>query len=332
MTEPLHERCRITAALSEIEAFIAVVDCASFSMAARRLGLSQPTVSQRVQALESAYGLKLIERRKGIALTLTRAGRRIYDGARQVLARAVDLERVARELGEAERGEMVVGFSTPALAMPVIARLLAAHPRIGVSFRTGNTSELLAQLAACEIDAGVMTMERPPMELRSALLAEQRLLACVPARHAWVRGEPPGLQELARCRLILREEGSLTREIFERACGDAGVVLADVMCLPSRESVKEAVAAGLGVGIVLAGEMGDDRRLASVPIEGIKGAGGVYAVARPDTAGLPLVEAFFTACKAPSVRTGPVRGGEPGSRCTSRQPKTRRSSKQGVRR
>jgi DNA-binding transcriptional LysR family regulator len=66
--------------------------------------------------------------------------------------------------------------------------------------------------------------------------------------------------------------------------------------MPTREAVKEAAAAGLGVSVVLSGEVGSDTRLAVLEITDCASAGGVYAVGLSETEGLPLIDAFFDAC------------------------------------
>jgi len=291
-SETASERLKLS--LNELEAFVAVVEQGSFSRAGLWLGLSQPTVSQRVQTLESECGLRLVDRAQGVRLTAS--GREIYNKARAVLAGARDIETTACELGALARGRLKIGFSTPAVAMRVVARLTAEHPAIEIAASHGNTAALLRLIAGCEIDVGVMTLLEVPDGLRAELIAPQRPLLCVAAGSTLADRHSVTLAELSEQTVILREEGSLTRRMFEMACERAGVGLQHRLVMPSREAVKEAVAAGLGVGVVLSGEMGCDTRLAGVAISDCGDAGGVYAVAQSDTDGLPLIEGFFTAC------------------------------------
>jgi len=290
--EIAHTRLKLS--LNELEAFVSVVEQGSFSRAAMWLGLSQPTVSQRVQTLEADCGLRLLDRTHGIRLTAS--GREIYNKARAVLAGARDIEATAQELGALARGRLKIGFSTPPIAMRVLARLTAEHPAIEIAARHGNTAELLRMIARCEIDAGVMTLLEVPEGVRAELIVPQRPMLCVAAGSALARRAEIALADLADQPLILREDGSLTRRIFEMACEAAGVMPRAALVMPSREAVKEAAAAGLGAGVILSGEMGSDTRLAELAISDCPGAGGVYAVGQSDTAGLPLLEAFFKAC------------------------------------
>jgi len=295
MTDTLgtaHSRLKLS--LNELEAFVAVVEQGSFSRAALWLGLSQPTVSQRVQTLESGCGLRLLDRGQGVRLTAS--GREIYNKARAVLTGARDIESTARELGAMARGRLKVGFSTPSVAMRVISRLKAEHHAIDITARAGNTPELLRMIAACEIDVGVTTLLEVPDGIRARLIASQRPLLCVAADAPLAKRRTVPLTELTSYTLILREDGSLTRHVIETACETAALVLQPPLVMPSREAVKEAAAAGLGVGVVLSGEMGSDTRLAAIEISDCTSAGSVYAVGLSETKGLPLVDAFFDAC------------------------------------
>jgi DNA-binding transcriptional LysR family regulator len=285
---------RVKLSLNELEAFVAVVEQGSFSRAALWLGLSQPTVSQRVQTLETSCGLRLLDRAHGVRLTAS--GREIYNKARAVLAGARDIEATAEELGALARGRLKVGFSTPSVAMRVLAQLKVEHPAVEITARQGNTAELLQMIAACEIDVGVMTLLNVPDGVRTQLIGPQRPLLCVAANSPLARRHAITLAELADETLILREDGSLTRQVVETACRDAGLALREPLVMPTREAVKEAAAAGLGVSVVLSGEVGSDTRLAVLEITDCASAGGVYAVGLSETEGLPLIDAFFDAC------------------------------------
>lgn len=114
--------------LNDIRAFVAVVESRSFSEAARRLGLSQPAVSQRVRNFENGCGIRLLDRRAGT--TLTAAGREIFHRARLILARAAELDTTAADLRELRTGRISLGYATPAFAIPLIARFCADYPGI----------------------------------------------------------------------------------------------------------------------------------------------------------------------------------------------------------
>lgn len=273
--------------LAALRCFVAVVEGGSLSRAAERLGVSQPTISVTLAGLERTCGTLLLHRRP--RPSLTDAGRDLLVRARLVLGRMEELEASVVAFSGLHRGSLSVGLSTPAHAMPMIAALLRDHPGIGVRTRLGNTESLLAALAACEIEVAVMTMIAPPEGLSCTRIAEQRLVACM-ARGTKRRSI--SLEALARGPLVLREPGSTTRAMLERAMAERGIIPTVRLEVGSREAAREAVAAGIGIGAVLDGEMGQDERLVAIPIAGEPILGTVFAVALPESLDLPAVRAF----------------------------------------
>ena len=276
--------------LAALRCFVAVAEGGSLSRAAELLGISQPTVSVTLAGLERAAGTLLLHRRP--RLLLTDAGRDMLVRARLVLSRMQELEGSVSAFRSLSRGSLAIGFSTPAFAMPMLARFLRDHPGIGVRTRLGNTAALLQALAACEIEVAVTTLIDPPDGLSCTAIAEQRLVACLPRDAARRRIT---LDQLAQGPLVLREPGSMTRLMLERAFAAAGLAPQVRLEVGSREAAREAVAAGIGIGVVLDGELGEDGRLIAVPIEGPPIAGTVQAVALPESLDLPAVRAFIAA-------------------------------------
>jgi DNA-binding transcriptional LysR family regulator len=101
------------------------------------------------------------------------------------------------------------------------------------------------------------------------------------------------LAELAGQRVILREQGSTTRRIFETAVARAGLLLGDVLEIGSREGVREAVAAGLGVGIVAQTEFGRDPRVRALEVVDAELASTEYVVCLAERRSLRIVSAFL---------------------------------------
>jgi DNA-binding transcriptional LysR family regulator len=278
--------------LGALRTFVAVVETGSFSRAASSFGISQPTVSIQLNNLEQACGMPLLHRRPRIALT--EAGRELFIRARQILSRLEEFEAVARDLSELQRGRLSVGLSTPAYAMPLLASFMAAQPAINVSTRIGNTATLLDDVAQCRIDIGVMTLDGPVSSLHCALIAPQRLTVIIAQSDPWAKKETVHLAELAQRPLVMREEGSMTRRLIEAAFAARDSAPRACLEVGSREAVKEAVAAGIGVGILLEGELRGDARLAELPLTGTSIVGGVYAVALKEAVDIPVVGAFLS--------------------------------------
>ncbi|NKC31085.1 LysR family transcriptional regulator [Roseomonas sp. BU-1] len=282
--------------LAALRCFVAVVEGGGLSRAAEHLGLSQPTVSVTLAGLERACGMLLLHRRP--RLLLTDAGRDMLVRARLVLGRMQELESSLSAFRGLRRGSLTIGFSTPFFAMPMIAAFLREHPGIALRTRLGNTAGLLEAVAGCEIEVAVMTLVDPVEGMACTKLADQRLVACMP-RCAAPRSI--SLERVAAGPLVLREPGSMTRLMLERALASRQLAPQVRLEVGSREAAREAIAAGIGIGVVLDGELGEDTRLVAVPIEAPAISGGVYAVALPESLELPALAAFIEAGKG----TGP---------------------------
>ena len=273
--------------LNDMNAFIAVVEAGSFSEAARQLGLSQPAVSQRVRNFENSCGIRLLDRRAGPELTS--AGREIFHRARLVIARVAELDTTAADLRGLRTGRITFGYATPAFAIPLIARFNAVHPEIVVDYRYGNTAQLFDGLRQCRLDVAVTSLLDVPHDLVARQIASQRLMVCVPTGHALSLSRTVTLQRLDREPMLIREDGSMTRALVEKVCARSGVTLASALVMPTREAVKEAVAAGLGLGFVLEGEVGRDARLAAIELVDAPDPIGVYLLCHAEAAELPAV-------------------------------------------
>lgn len=283
--------------LADLRAFAAIHETGSFSRAAQGLGISQPTVSIRLQNLEEYLGFKLIDRRPGAALT--EMGRPIYGRVKQILAQLDAFGAAARGLEGLQAGYLRIGFSTPPQAMDLIGRFRRANPGVRLGLSQSNTWSLLDALKKSEIDIAIMTMSGPPPEQFSfALLERQRLAAMVPAGHALAAQEKVSWPRLFEEPILLRGAPSMTFTQVEREAARHGLALDPFLELPSREAIREAVAAGLGVGLAFASEIGADHRIGICQIEDAEEANAVYAVGPAELGGVPAIAAFMEIARA----------------------------------
>jgi DNA-binding transcriptional LysR family regulator len=292
--------------LSGLRTFVAVVQARGLSGAARALGVTQPSVSVQLAALERACGVLLCHRKPEFALT--EAGADVFVRARLILSRVDEFESALDHLQQAA-GRVSVGLSTPHVAMPLLASFRAAHPGISLQVSMGNTSTLLEDVARCRVDVGVMTLREPPPHLLCLKVASPRLAVCLRADDPLARRRSLRPADVAALEIIAREPGSQTRALFDDTLARAGVTPRVVMEVGNRAAMREAVAAGLGVGMLFDNENGDDRRFALVPLQGVPQAPGVYAVALNESLGIPGVQALIE-----HLRLGAGRSLSPGSR------------------
>jgi DNA-binding transcriptional LysR family regulator len=293
MAEALPEEARrdpgIT--LAALRTFVAVVEAGSLSKAAAELGVSQPSVSIQIAGLERACRVPLLRRRP--KLDLTEAGRDLLVRARLILARLAQFEVSVDALRTLQRGRLSVGLSGPHLAMRRIAGFIAAHPGIALSTRIGNTSELLGEVGQCRVDVALVAMAAPVAGLSCTRVHDLRLALCVPRGHALAGRRRVAPAALSGLPFIGREDGSVTRQVAERVFAVAGVQPEMRFEVTGREAMKEAIVAGLGVGVLFDHEAEGDSRLAAVEIAGPEGRAGIYAVALEESLDIPAVRAFL---------------------------------------
>jgi DNA-binding transcriptional LysR family regulator len=239
--------------LRQLEAFIAVARDRSFSLAARRIHLSQPTLSEHVRELERELGKALFFRRER-KVTLTDAGRVFEPYAARVVATVGDARQAVTEVDGLARGSLLIGASTTpgVYVLPsVIGALRQRHPGIDVSLKIGNSRTIEEGVRANDFDLGVVGGHglAPGEECLTAGLVDE-LVLILPRDHPWAgrRVIEPG--RLAGQPLLTREEGSATRQVAERALQRANARFSVAMELDHPEAIKQAVMAGLGPAFV----------------------------------------------------------------------------------
>jgi DNA-binding transcriptional LysR family regulator len=262
--------------LRQVEVFLAVARERSFSAAAERIHLSQPTLSEHVRELERELGKPLFFR-KGRAVTLTEAGRVFEPYAASMVAAVEGAQQAVAELDGLTHGSLLVGASTtPGLyVLPaIIARFRARYPGIEFRLQIANSRLIEERVRARELDLGVVgghMLGRDEECLAAGLLDE--LVLVVASGHPWARRRTiaPGL--LGEAPLLMREEGSATRQVTERALRGAGVTFRTAMELDHTEAIKQAVMAGLGVAFLstyaVQGEVAT-RRMRALRLQGIR--------------------------------------------------------------
>ncbi|MFD2250486.1 DNA-binding transcriptional LysR family regulator [Pseudochelatococcus lubricantis] len=265
---------------AQLRAFHAVAVTGTFSGAAQVLGVSQPAITQHIKSLEESVGARLFVRSGG-AIELTANAMHLLPKVRDVMLTIEDIEASVESGRSLRLGYLTLGVCSPCMAMPILERFLTQLPGVHIEIRLENSNRLLDLVASSRADVALVTLTEPHPAFMCRYLVDQEVLLLVNEGHPWWERESVSIGELGGQRFILREEGSMTRHLFERALSEASQAVSPYLVLGSREAVKEAAAAGLGVGIVLSRELGFDSRLRGIPLDGVGFAAGEYAVALP---------------------------------------------------
>ena len=278
---------------AQLRAFHAVAVHGGFSRAAEHLALTQPAISDHVRKLEDTYGVQLFNRTaRGISLTAM--GRKLFAIAERQFeaeAQARDLLSRARTL---EEGQLTIGADAAGHILPQVARFRLQHPRLSVRLVTGNSTELLRQLADFSIDIAVTAERGADETLLSRLLRSDPLVAVVQRSSKLARFKHIALADLVKLPLILREEGSTTRRLLLDEVRQRDLRLADTIEIESREAAREAAAQGVGLAIMSEGELVPDGRLATLAIPDWPVRMEEWIVCLRSRAALHVIHSFFT--------------------------------------
>jgi DNA-binding transcriptional LysR family regulator len=250
--------------LRGLQTFLAVADEGSFSAAARRLGITQPSVSEQVRTLEEHFGLPLFTR-LGREIRLTTTGERLRGHARRVLQALDELEHDLDALRSGTGGTVTI-VASPVPGETVLPALLplfhARHPDTGVRETIADTRSALARLLRREVELAVIGGPFRDERCTVEVLGRNPFVPVAPLDHPLARLDVVSAERLAGEPLVVREEGSGARSAVTTAFEAAGVAAGRVRVvaeLGSTEAVLSAVAAGLGIGFVSAFALGGDR-------------------------------------------------------------------------
>jgi DNA-binding transcriptional LysR family regulator len=244
----------------------------------------------QIANIEETFGVILFHRRPRPELTTI--GREICNRARIILGRVAELETSLDQLKLLERGQLAIGISAPRLGLSLLAEFMRAFPAVAVRTVSGNSDDLLEQLEQNRIDAAVVALLDPIEHSGCKLVEHIHLCAWLPVDHPLVGRQSLSLAEVGKLPLVMRESGSVTRRLFERACAREGVTPQVRLQVHSRESVREAVAAGIAAGVVFNSEADADSRVTSVPIHPQINAG-TYIVYLKEMTDLPTVKGLL---------------------------------------
>lgn len=263
----------------QIRIFLKVATMKSFSAAAEKMFVSQPGVSVRIKSLEEDLGVTLFDRSRSREMELTEEGRIFMDYAQALL----NLEEEARGklLGQEfePAGLVRVGASTVPgtyLLPPLLARYKKDNPAVELEITVHDTAAVLEGILVYDFDLGFVGMMKQDERLLYKPLGEDELVFCVPANS--VNGkEHSGEISLEVCfpyHLLIREEGSATRTLLDRALKEKGFAVTDfdgITYFNSLEGIKQAVRRGFGAAFVSRRSVEDLVRLGSVEIYRVSG-------------------------------------------------------------
>ena len=237
--------------LRHLRIFEAVARCGSISRAATEVHLTQPAVSMQIKQLEELIGIPLLEQ-VGKRMFLTEAGEELREHARDIAARVAEVNVAMDQFRGLERGLLRLAVvSTANYFLPaVIAEFNRMHPGVRVSLQVANRDSVLSALADNSTDLAITG--RPPEGLDAVAqhFMDNPLVVIAAPSHPLTAMASIPLQLMMQESLVVREAGSGTRAAMERHLASQGAVYRAGCECSTNEALKQAVRAGLGLGVV----------------------------------------------------------------------------------
>jgi DNA-binding transcriptional LysR family regulator len=234
--------------------FYAVASHHSFSRAAEALEISQPAVSIQIQELERNIGSTLFHRRTR-DLRITDVGEVVLAYAQQIFSLSSKLLNAIDELQGLQSGHLTLGASTTPgeFVLPVgVGRFRQLYPGVQVEMFIGNSRAITQRMLNQEIDLG-MVGSRPTAHANDLEIIEylnDEIVLVAAPDHPLSQSQRVTLQQVVDAGLIVREVGSATRESAEQYLHDQGITAKAALELGSNQAVKQAAAAGGGIGVI----------------------------------------------------------------------------------
>ncbi|HMK43202.1 MAG TPA: selenium metabolism-associated LysR family transcriptional regulator [Dissulfurispiraceae bacterium] len=239
--------------IHQLRVFVSVFKNRSFSRASEQLHLTQPTISDHIRSLEQEFRCSLFDR-LGRSIIPTREAEVLYPHAVDVIERAEAIRGVIGQFQAEPSGELVVGASTipGTYLLPVVmAGFRKKFPSISFQIIIGDSRSVIDGLISHELLIGVVGTKPASRQIHfTAFHDDELLLVAAPDT-----GIKQGLtvQELLKCPMVMREEGSGTRREFERLLATKDVSFGDLNIsgiFSTTDAVKQAVKAGLGLAVL----------------------------------------------------------------------------------
>jgi DNA-binding transcriptional LysR family regulator len=169
--------------LDQLRALETVIELASFTAAAKRLNLSQSTISVQIKELEKRFGVRLVER-LGKRAAPTSAGRELIDHARRITADVELADMAMQRHRDGSLGQVKVGATTTALSFflsPILESLRRRHPNIDLSIVVDTTAAQVDRILNEEIDFGLVNLPVKERLVQVIPLRAEQLVAIFPA-------------------------------------------------------------------------------------------------------------------------------------------------------
>lgn len=240
----------------QLNVFLVAAETLNFTQAAQRLQMSQPSVSQHIQALEKYFRIKLFSR-SSRSLHLTPEGLSLIPLAREMVRQSIVIEETMESMKGGVYGHLRVGCSTTPgkyILPHLLANFHQLYERVKITCEVSSQMDAIQKLCDREIHIAMTSYENPScndVEFISFMCEKVTLI--VPPSHPWASRVSLNPDELCQVDFIHREETSGTYQAAKKALVTLGIHMGDLrtlLTLGNSEAIALAVQEGLGVGFI----------------------------------------------------------------------------------
>jgi len=238
--------------LTLLRSFYAVIEAGSISKASRTGYASQPGLSKAVRELEKQLGIALLERNTQ-GSTPTKAGAELFEYARAIFALEARAEDAIIAHKDLTTTTLHIGASTTVatyILPPLLHQFSALHSGVSISLFRGNAREIEAHLWSYELDVALITGPTQDEKIQQVAWREDQVVCVCAPTHPLAKRELVFLNDLKCCIWIMREVGSGTREIVEKALKPYAINPVGKLEIGGCEALKQTVATGDGIAFV----------------------------------------------------------------------------------
>lgn len=278
----------------QLNIFLVASQTLNFTQAAQRLHMSQPSVSQHIQALEKHFDTRLFIR-QGRHIALSEAGKTLVPLARAFVKQSHTIDEIMSSLEGSIQGKIILGY-LPALGPRVLYKHLEGfherYPKITIQIQVCRDpiAQHLLSGGVCHFyltdDAGEFTNR-----VEFAQLDEEVISLLLPQGHPWQERSSVTVSDLRGETLILPAQGSTSHLRLKRALMQQGLDLTDLdpfLTMDNQDGIRQAVTAGLGVGFGTVSDNHPSDRVHIQPMEDLHLTRKIYLIRDKD---LPLTAA-----------------------------------------
>ena len=263
---------------TELRAFNAVARNMSFAKAAEELHRTQPTVTMQIAQLERYYNVELIVRNRGKLTALTPLGEQLFELTRSLIALEQDTDSLLRNAGSMATGTVRISATAPVLAIRLIKAFNSQYKNVDCPLQFGNSEEVLESILDCSADFGILGGQDKHPDCITIPIAKPEIVLVAHKDHPCVKKGTISREEFAEETLLIREQGSETRQLLTQKMDQHNYKPARYVEIGRRSGAIAATVAGMGMAAFSIHEIESNDDLRIIKFESFRVFGVNHAI------------------------------------------------------